>query len=313
MAFSYTGPRIEPERVQEEYESLPYQEREQIQHDMFGTGEEAIMENPQFNRDAIQRLEGALEEILAKEAYELAQIMCPDYVNSDDFRLLFLRSERFDIQAAAEKLVLYWDRKVELFGPERAFRKISIEDLDNEEDVVALEKGGIRALPFTDSAGRALAMSYRAYWDLRKHHDSSMLRLAWYVAHEVLENVDAQRNGIVMLVANGLPAYANANYNAKLMRNLWKDRIVLPVRIQAIHVGIENEIAKLVLSTNLFASGPKMRARHCVHSAKHSELAEKLEPYGISEDVIPVEFGGTLDYNYESHLEVRRQMRINEG
>jgi len=204
---------------------------------------------------------------------------------------------------------VYWDRKVELFGPDRAFRKISIEDLDNEEDAVALEKGGMKALPHTDSAGRGLVMSYRAYWDLRKRHDSSMLRLAWYASHQALENVDAQRNGLVLLCANGLPASAHATYNSKLMRKLWKDvAYALPIRYRAMHFALEGEITKMILSTNLFALTPTMRHRICVHCVKHSKLVEELEPYGIPDSAIPEEFGGTLEFNYRAHLEEQRQM-----
>eukprot|EP00521_Asterionellopsis_glacialis_P005703 CAMPEP_0195278280 /NCGR_PEP_ID=MMETSP0706-20130129/19707_1 /TAXON_ID=33640 /ORGANISM="Asterionellopsis glacialis, Strain CCMP134" /LENGTH=55 /DNA_ID=CAMNT_0040336423 /DNA_START=44 /DNA_END=207 /DNA_ORIENTATION=+ len=55
MSLSYTGPRLEPETVEKEYNSLPRQDKEKIQHDLFGTGEEAIPESLEFNRDALQR------------------------------------------------------------------------------------------------------------------------------------------------------------------------------------------------------------------------------------------------------------------
>ena len=175
MALSHTGPRLEFEKVQLEIHAMTDREREKIQHDVFGSTS-AIHESPLFNRDALERLAEELNNFIGeREAFDLAQMICPDYVNSDEFRLMFLRSERFDVQAAARKLVYYWDRKVELFGPERAFRKLTIEDLDNEEDIVALENGGIRALPHTDSAGRGIMFSLASYWDRRKTHDRSMV------------------------------------------------------------------------------------------------------------------------------------------
>jgi hypothetical protein len=137
-----------------------------------------IQESPEFLRLAIEDLHQLLLSLeqnpldqfeegtpLEIEAYQLALLTCPDYVNSDSFRLMFLRAMQFDIPMTAKRIVVYWSRKVELFGTDRAFHKLTIQDLlDAEGDPRVFERVGIRALPLLDHAGRGLVLSCRAEW-----------------------------------------------------------------------------------------------------------------------------------------------------
>ena len=126
----------------------------------------------------MERLDEKLFEINEeREAFDLAQLHCPDYVNGDDFRLMFLRSTRFDVPKAAAKIIHYWSRKVDLFGPDRAFSKLSLQDFD-DEDQPALLNGGMRSLPERDEAGRGIFFSYRTLWDNRRTNQKSNVRIS---------------------------------------------------------------------------------------------------------------------------------------
>lgn len=176
--LSFTSPRIKPDQeLKEELAAMTEEERKQAQNDIRGR-RTIVHETPELLIDALGRLEDELDSIAEKEAFELAQDMCPEYVDGDEFRLMFLRSTKFDIAPAAQKIVKYWDRKVVVFGADRAFRKLSIADFD-EEDLVALNLGGIRALPERDKFGRGVIFQYRAYFDHRPGHRMSMVRTSW--------------------------------------------------------------------------------------------------------------------------------------
>lgn len=79
-------------------------------------------------------------------------------------------------QAAAQRLVHYWNQKVELWGEERAFRPITVHDFVGQ-DRDALEKGGLRVLPSRDSAGRAIVVIDRTRFDQSVAGRTSMVRL----------------------------------------------------------------------------------------------------------------------------------------
>ena len=161
------------------------EERERVHEEVHGT-QAPIEENPEFVQDVFQRLDEHLDAIPSderKEAFERAQLICPDYVNGSEFRLMFLRSTRFDAILAAQKIVDYWHRKVELFGPEKSFRKLSIRDM-NEEDEEALNRGGFQALPDLDERGRGVWYSRRSLWDNRHSHRTSMVSLVHLLPNE---------------------------------------------------------------------------------------------------------------------------------
>jgi hypothetical protein len=46
------------------------------------------------------------------------------------------------LQRAASRLVYYWKEKVNIFGDEKAYRRLTIDDLEKEE-VAVMEAGGM--------------------------------------------------------------------------------------------------------------------------------------------------------------------------
>jgi hypothetical protein len=143
------------------------------------TGERSQNETPLADTTAFEMaLEQSSESVVLEESF-----LCQ-----------FLRRELFDATAAAVCFVRYWKEKLELFGPDIAFRSgpISIQDIriDKEaltggsgdmldasmgEDWVALSKGGFRVLPSRDQAGRAIVVIDRTRFDHRVTHRKSMV------------------------------------------------------------------------------------------------------------------------------------------
>jgi hypothetical protein len=104
MSFSASAPRIELQDLAEELESMSAQQVEEANRDLYGSSSsdgEIVAETPQDRLDALCRLDAALSEIDEKEKFNTAIERCPDYVNSDEFRLMFLRAENLDAKVRA--------------------------------------------------------------------------------------------------------------------------------------------------------------------------------------------------------------------
>lgn len=161
--------------LQEELNALPQEERIRAHRDRSGEEDEDIDDSPEFFQMKIHAMDEAIDAIEEKEAYETAVFVNPTYVESDAFRLAFLRAEGFDAVTAAKRMVRYWERKVELFGTENAFKpSVTIMHL-KEEDYPALAKAGINVLPLVDASGRGMIYSALSEWE---PNINSMVRIA---------------------------------------------------------------------------------------------------------------------------------------
>ena len=84
----------------------------------------------------------------------------PCYINSDDFRLRFLRSQFFDIPKAARQLCGFLDNVLEHFGEVSLTRPIRLETDFSKEEMKAMKKGFIQLLPYRDRLGRRILIFF---------------------------------------------------------------------------------------------------------------------------------------------------------
>jgi hypothetical protein len=68
---------------------------------------------------------------------------------------MFLRSVSYDALEAARKMVDFFESKMQLFGEEKLAKKITLEDLD-EDDMEALKTGSVRYLHRKDQSRRSI-------------------------------------------------------------------------------------------------------------------------------------------------------------
>jgi hypothetical protein len=94
---------------------------------------------------------------------------------SDEYALTPFLPFAILLQKAAACLVAYWETKLRVWGEDRAFHRLVLDDF-TEEDQCALELGGIRCLPGRDKAGRAIVVIDRTRFDQRQSHRQSMVR-----------------------------------------------------------------------------------------------------------------------------------------
>lgn len=117
-------------------------------------------ETPEFVEAKLNQLQSCLESISPKTAFEEAQMASPTYVNSQKFRLMFLRADYFDPEKAAFRMVKFMEGKLKIFGRETLGRPLRLTDL-RKDDVEFMEKGTLQLLPVRDRAGRAVFMDVK--------------------------------------------------------------------------------------------------------------------------------------------------------
>jgi len=288
------------------------EERWRAAQDVYGQEDVVMEETPEFVTLKLERFEEELDAVPEKEAYELALFTNQEYVESADFRLMFLRADRFDERAASRRMVKYWNRKIELFGTDRAFRPIFFSLDLNKMDKAALEKGGFRIMPRLDEAGRPILLSYRPYYDNRSDHSESMMRLLWCMCHVAVTNpemgIDAQKNGIIALGSSGIPEGSPLETAitilARSIPSFWEDlQNSLPVRIVSMHVFAPNKWHQhFIACSELVHMNIAMLARYRQYCGANEHYIQQLADCGMSPEIVPKELGGQLEFDYREWL-----------
>mmetsp|Transcript_14002 Transcript_14002/g.15381 ORF Transcript_14002/g.15381 Transcript_14002/m.15381 type:complete len:361 (+) Transcript_14002:84-1166(+) len=300
--------------LRQERASLPAEEKCSIARDRFGLNTD-ITEDPDFVARKLREMERALDSIDdEKEAYETALFINPTHVESESFRLAFLRTDKFDATAAARRMIRYWQRKVDLFGVEKAFQP-SVTILHfRMEDYPALVKGAFRLLPTKDDRGRAIIFHYMAYYGSNATPET-MIRLMWYIVHAAIFGDDddsnsqdadaAQRNGIVALAGNGRPGYDQLPFSSLNKVKNYFGAIshdatnVLPVRMVASHSFPTHAWALKFSEHFLYCFAPSLRARFNLHDVSNIQQSLlELSRCGISPGIVPFELGGNLKVDH---------------
>ena len=124
-------------------------------------------ETPGFLRTSLSKLAEILESPdqipeRNKKAYLASQNLgsnTPTYVNTDDFRLRFLRADLFDIHKAARSIVKFLDVMEAIFGSFALERPPQLDDFDKEE-LKMIKMGTVQFLPFRDRVGRRIMVVF---------------------------------------------------------------------------------------------------------------------------------------------------------
>lgn len=266
------------------------------------------VETPALLEAKLAELEVELGNIPVEEKMEWleAQAKCgQDYpaLVGDDFKLQFLRCEVFNADLAAKRLVKYWKKRLEIFGPQKAYLPISL-DKTLEDDEVAINLGVMTLLDAEDPTGRSLVYWDPSHLDSTKYTTESMVRAFWYVLHAALEPVAAQQRGIIILVD---PQRASMSQFDSTIGKLFMSAMsgVLPLRLSAVHICHPPYFVNLVLPLVKLFMPERLQKRIQFHSG--SDVPTKLATdFGLTADTLPVELGGSLVVNHMDWLAKRR-------
>lgn len=137
-----------------EMNKLSFKEREEIYEDLH-----AISKQEEKTKEELEVLISQVKENISlirrnKQAYNKAAFLNPEYVESFDFLYIFLVAEKFHPGNTAQKIINHFAIKLDLFGPNRLAKKITYDDLD-EDDKEALHTGSFQVLG-QDTAKRTI-------------------------------------------------------------------------------------------------------------------------------------------------------------
>ena len=143
--------------------NLSFNDRNAINEEIHGVSCMAPEESPKLIRAALNQLSLELEAIQEKNAFNMAQEMYrenggvgqPGYINTDAFRLRFLRCELFDAKKAAARMAKYLDLVYDVHGSWALTRPCRLSDLSREE-MSFLRGGDYQLLAYRDRSGRRI-------------------------------------------------------------------------------------------------------------------------------------------------------------
>jgi len=129
-----------------ELANLSLVDHERVLFDIYGiTAQEK--EDPEMIDSKLNELQSELDRIESKDDYDQALQMNPAYVESRDFRLLFLRREQFDAKGAAKMMVAHFVEKRNLFGSGEVLARDILQSDLGTKDMPVLRRGYIQVLP----------------------------------------------------------------------------------------------------------------------------------------------------------------------
>jgi hypothetical protein len=134
---------------------LSVQDRERAYMDVHGVSD-LVEETPEMVEGGLAQMESEILLLKDRAAYDLAEYMDPSYTRNRDFRLALLRTELFDSQQAALRLIRHFQLKLDLFGRDRLAMDITQDDLDID-DMDTLYRGYGQFLSAKDRAGRVVS------------------------------------------------------------------------------------------------------------------------------------------------------------
>ena len=165
------------ERADRELGEMSSGERTRVYADL-GGAQEINPEDPDFINNCLMELNAALNRIEDKQAFRLAQRICPHYTNNPGFRIMFLRADNFNVQKTAHRIAAHFEEKKFLFGEDKVARDITLADLQ-PADVECLEAGGLQLLPNPDHFGRVVVCSRQVNWKYRERDNMVGFDLVW--------------------------------------------------------------------------------------------------------------------------------------
>ena len=119
------------------------------------------MEDQNLVDSSLASLDEQLKQIggTSRAAFDRATELYPEYIENKEFRLMFLRAERFVVEKAARRIVQHFKDKLELFGETKLGKKIAFEDL-SKDDQAAVICGAAQCLGSKDTKGRMVLYAF---------------------------------------------------------------------------------------------------------------------------------------------------------
>jgi len=271
-----------------------------------------------------------------KHALMEAQQQCGAEEFRDKRLERFLRCEGMNAEKAAKRFVNYWESRRELFGEEKYLMPMTLSGALCD-DLVALEVGWLCLLPKLDESGRQLLYMEPArhkregyttesmvsetcffltflhlFYHFSHSHGNRQLRAAWYVAEVASQTNHDIDSGVVQIVwgkNSTVWDYDHQLYTkyAKYESSCW------PCKFDCFHDCLAPDfICQVVVPIYSAFQSRQSRIRTISHDVPESKILWALSVYGITADMLPTEFGGTIQFDQSEWIAQRRAEEMEE-
>jgi hypothetical protein len=284
---------------------LSFQERQTVQEDLHGVSEK-ISEDVDQMEIWLKELDNDLNVIKQGRAYETAEAMSSSYVSDRDFRVMFLRANRYDPKAAAGQMIKFFELKLKLFCEGKLVRDITLNDLDDNEKQ-CLQNGSYQVLHSTDRVKRKIVFSLpglRAYKTIENE-----LRARFYLLMVVLQSQEAQIRGAIFLTYS-VGQYKDKLNGAGLVENV-QLALAVPLHRAGHHFCCDDYRDYILLHPAFGLLPPKIRSKFKLHFGSHIECQYRLSAYGIPRETLPLGFLNN-EANLDCHLRWCKERQLLE-
>eukprot|EP00538_Stauroneis_constricta_P007252 CAMPEP_0119564372 /NCGR_PEP_ID=MMETSP1352-20130426/26767_1 /TAXON_ID=265584 /ORGANISM="Stauroneis constricta, Strain CCMP1120" /LENGTH=207 /DNA_ID=CAMNT_0007613125 /DNA_START=99 /DNA_END=722 /DNA_ORIENTATION=- len=204
-------------------------------------------------------------------------------------------------------MVDYWEKRVEVFGPEKAFLPLTL-DKALRDDTAALENGTVGIFPYKmDDLGRQAVVYDPSKLDSTAHTRESCIRALWYFIHAALEDEDTQRHGALILATPKDVTFSqfDAKQESMIIRTL---RGCVPLRVPAVHIIRPASFFFFIWPFIKVVFGKKLKNRVFMHFGSNAVLMKNLKDgFGMHRSLLPCEIGGFILYDQVGWLRKRRE------
>jgi hypothetical protein len=260
---------------------LNFKERQDYQEDLHGVSSSNPEDPDQIER-WLDELETHLNAIKRGSNYQAAELMDASYVTNRDFRIMFVRGNRYKTKEAANQIILFFDMKRRLFGQDKLVKEITLNDLD-DDDKNSLQSGSLQLLPYKDRTGRILLLGLPGLSRIQKLEND--LRARFYFFMTVLKSERAQLRGVVA-VSYTVGQFKDRAHGAGFIDQT-KLSLALPVHWAGVHLCSDDHLQYVLVSACLKMIPSQLRARFKVHIGSYMELQYFVKPYGIPPESLP--------------------------
>lgn len=252
-----------------ELNQLSVQERDMINDEIHGVKNMSCPEEtPELLETSLAELTTELTNLpptTTKEAYEKSLNYPDSYIHTDDFRLIFLRTEFFDPRKAAIRIMKYIDLIYWAFGKKVLERDLCLADFD-QKGKEYLRAGYQQIFPGTDRSGRRVGGHFLFPVDPDIPIKNRFKSIMYVQMNAARSSVELQRMGMV-----GISWTIDRGDLGDLRERFWilkRMEGAFPVRCCAWHVCLPNSnkrLSPLITSIYIKALGEDNRARIRFH------------------------------------------------
>lgn len=246
---------------------------------------------------ALRRMRNELKEIPEdrKQALTTAQAKCSNrsYEFGDDRLSSFLRREGMNPKLAAERLVRYWESRLEVFGPKKYLMCMTLNEA-LQDDLTAIQHGVACILPHLDSAGRRILYVEPHRRSSKRYSSESLLRALWYLMEVLSSEDEVESRGFVSVtwVKNATIWDYDHYVYSRLPQH---QDSCFPIQQVGAHACCPDWISRKIIDPVVAALVSKeSRLRRSYHCVTENEITGVLSEYGIASHMLPTEMGGTV-------------------